>query len=110
MSPRACRCDGIEHDSAVGHARPRSGLTITEVLVVIAIVSMLIALFLPAVQASRELSRTLECRNNLRQIGVAATSHAATQRTFPYTSTTWAELVGGVPRIYPIGIKLVVER
>lgn len=95
MSPRACGCSGA------GHARPRSGLTIPEVLVVIAIVSMLIALLLPAVQASRERSRTLSCRSNLHQIGVAATSHAATQRTFPYTSTTWAELVGGVPRIYP---------
>lgn len=95
MSPRAHGCSGV------GHGRPRSGATMLEVLVVIAIVSMLVALLLPAVQASRERCRAVACRNNLHQLGVAAASHASTQGAFPYTSATWAERVDGTLRVYP---------
>ncbi len=47
------------------------GFTLIELLVVIAIIAILIALLLPAVQAAREAARRTQCRNNLKQIGLA---------------------------------------
>jgi len=49
----------------------KSGFTLIELLVVIAIIAVLIALLLPAVQAAREAARRTQCRNNLKQMGIA---------------------------------------
>ncbi len=59
------------------------GFTLIELLVVIAIIAILIALLLPAVQAAREAARRGECRNNLKQIGLALNNYHDSCRTLP---------------------------
>ncbi len=61
----------------------RIGFTLVEVLVVIAIIGVLIALTLPAVQMARESSRRSSCANNLRQQAVAVRLHEQTHKTLP---------------------------
>lgn len=67
----------------------RSGFTLVELLVVMSIISILIGLFMPAVQAAREAARRTQCQNNLRQIGVAVGSHEALNQRFPTGGWGW---------------------
>jgi prepilin-type N-terminal cleavage/methylation domain-containing protein/prepilin-type processing-associated H-X9-DG protein len=75
--------------------RDKRAFTLVELLVVIAILGMLMALLIPAVNSARDAMRRMQCKNNLRQIGEAASAHVAKFGYFP--SSGWGSQWVGDP-------------
>jgi prepilin-type N-terminal cleavage/methylation domain-containing protein len=75
--------------------RRHRGFTLIELLVVITIIGILIGLLLPAIQAIRESGRQTQCKNNLKQIGLAAQGHASNIGFYP--SSGWGAMWTGDP-------------
>ena len=61
----------------------KRGFTLVELLVVIAIIGILVALLLPAIQSARESARRTQCRNNLKNTGLAILNFQTTHKVFP---------------------------
>ncbi|MGA2255954.1 MAG: DUF1559 domain-containing protein, partial [Thermoguttaceae bacterium] len=83
-------------------AMKRAAFTLVELLVVIAIIGILIGLLLPAIQSAREAGRRLQCRNQLKQMGLAALNHVSTTGWFPTGGWGWV-WVGDPNRGYDKG-------
>ncbi len=77
------------------HRKRRNGFTLVELLVVITIIGLLISLLMPAVNAARGAARNVQCKNNLKQIGIACKEYEEVTQTSLAGTPQWtSELLG----------------
>lgn len=73
----------------------KCGMTLIELLLVVAIISLLLQLALPAIESAREAARNVSCQNNLRQLGLATQLHLDTHKHYP--TGGWSSVWVGDP-------------
>ena len=85
-----------------------AGFTLIELLVVIAIIAILIALLLPAVQQAREAARRTQCKNNLKQLGLAMHNYHDVHNLFPHNHQRYLNDRANVPENRTGGFSWIV--
>ena len=78
----------------------RGGITLVELLVVVAVIGVLLAILLPAVQNARAAARANSCVNNLKQIALALHNYNAANDSFPMSQTLGGEGHGNGHSVY----------
>lgn len=103
----------MKHKLLVSAQSSRSGVTLTEVLVVIGVISLLMALLLPAVQSVRVAARQVECKNRLHQIGIAMHHFHERRQQLPVAGHVMQYLLSDVDQaplaeiFNDVGVKIV---